>query len=116
MSGGREMPTALPPSNPAKLSNLGNRQTREMMPRRQVHGLTAPRAATQISCAHPKPHVAFAIEFFQRVQARTAEAGDVAPLGAHLLMGTDAPHKLANVTSTLNQGLIAPIKLICRVR
>ena len=49
------------------------------------------------------------------MQARTAEAGGVAPLGTHLLMGTDAPQKLANVTSGLDQGLIAPIELICRV-
>jgi ubiquinone/menaquinone biosynthesis C-methylase UbiE len=73
-------------------------------------------AAAGFEIGKERDRRAFAIDFFQRVQARVAEAGGAAPLGTHLLMGTNAPQKLANVTSGLDQGLIAPIELICRVR
>jgi SAM-dependent methyltransferase len=73
-------------------------------------------AAAGFEIGKERDRGAFAIEFYQRVQARAAEAGGAAPLGTHLLMGTDAAQKLANVTSGLDQGLIAPIELICRAR
>jgi ubiquinone/menaquinone biosynthesis C-methylase UbiE len=59
---------------------------------------------------------AFAREFFRQVAAHAAEAGAPPPLGTHLLMKSDVPQKLANVIGNLEQGLIAPVELICRAR
>jgi ubiquinone/menaquinone biosynthesis C-methylase UbiE len=59
---------------------------------------------------------AFAVEFFRQVVARAAEAGGPPPLGTHLLIGADAPQKLANVVRNLDQGLIAPVEMICRAQ
>jgi ubiquinone/menaquinone biosynthesis C-methylase UbiE len=59
---------------------------------------------------------AFAVEFFRQVVARAAEAGGPPPLGTHLLIGPDAPQKLANVMCNLDQGLIAPVEIVCRAR
>ncbi|KLK91326.1 hypothetical protein AA309_20975 [Microvirga vignae] len=55
----------------------------------------------------------FAIEFFKRMRARIAESGPP-PLGLHVLMGQDAPAKMANMLANLEQGLIAPVEMICR--
>ncbi len=57
---------------------------------------------------------AFASEVFERVRASAAAAGGPPPLGTHLLMKKDVPQKLANVMRNLDQGLIAPVELICR--
>jgi ubiquinone/menaquinone biosynthesis C-methylase UbiE len=58
----------------------------------------------------------FAREFFREVQARIAEGGGPPPLGVHLLMKSDVPQKVTNVMRNLDQGLIAPVELICRAR
>lgn len=58
----------------------------------------------------------FAVEFFRQVRVRIAENGGPPPLGTHLLLGSDAPQKLANVVRNLDRGLIAPTELICRAR
>jgi ubiquinone/menaquinone biosynthesis C-methylase UbiE len=55
----------------------------------------------------------FAIEFFHRMMARIAESGPP-PLGLHILMGKDAPSMRANMMANLEQGLVAPIEMICR--
>lgn len=57
----------------------------------------------------------FAIEFFQRMRARMAE-NRTPPLGLHILMGQDAPTKMANMLANLEQGRIAPVEIICRRR
>jgi ubiquinone/menaquinone biosynthesis C-methylase UbiE len=57
----------------------------------------------------------FAREVFREVQARIASAGPP-PLGLHILMKADVAQKIANVTSAVEQGLIAPIEFICRAR
>jgi len=57
---------------------------------------------------------AYAIDFFDRVQAMLAEGNGPPPLGTHLLMGENAPQKLAAVVDNLNRGVIAPVELICR--
>jgi hypothetical protein len=49
------------------------------------------------------------------MRARIAESGPP-PLGVHILMGQDAPTKVANMISNLEQGLIAPVEIICGVR
>jgi ubiquinone/menaquinone biosynthesis C-methylase UbiE len=59
---------------------------------------------------------AFAVKFFRQVVARAGEAGGPPPLGTHLLIGPDAPEKLANVIRNLDQGMIAPVELVCRAR
>jgi hypothetical protein len=59
---------------------------------------------------------AFAREFFRQVAARAAEDGGPPPLGVHLLMKSDVPQKLANVMRNVEQGLIAPVELICQAR
>jgi ubiquinone/menaquinone biosynthesis C-methylase UbiE len=55
---------------------------------------------------------AFAIEFFKKMQARVAESG-LPPLGLHIAMGTDFPHKVRNLVANLENGLLAPIEMIC---
>jgi ubiquinone/menaquinone biosynthesis C-methylase UbiE len=57
----------------------------------------------------------FAREFFRELAERTAQNG-VPPLGIHLLMKTDVAQKLDNYVSNLEDGLIAPVELICRAR
>jgi ubiquinone/menaquinone biosynthesis C-methylase UbiE len=55
----------------------------------------------------------FAIEFFRQLRARTAAAGGPPSLGLHLLMGTTAPQKIANMVDNLEHGLIAPTEIVC---
>jgi len=56
---------------------------------------------------------AFAIEFFKKMQARVAESG-LPPLGLHIVMGADFPHKIRNLVANLEAGRLAPIEMICR--
>jgi len=58
----------------------------------------------------------FARDFFREAQARTAAAGGPPPLGIHILMKTDTAQKIANVVRGLDEGVFAPIELICRAR
>jgi hypothetical protein len=55
----------------------------------------------------------FGIGFFQRMRGRIGESGPP-PLGLHILMGQDAPTKVANMLAGLEEGLIAPVEMICR--
>jgi SAM-dependent methyltransferase len=59
---------------------------------------------------------AYAVDFFGRVQAMLAEGDGPPPLGTHLLMGDDAPQKLAAVVDNLDRRVIAPVEIICRAR
>ncbi len=54
----------------------------------------------------------FALEFFRQMKARIAESGP-RPLGLHILVGADAPTKVANMISNLEQDRIAPVEMIC---
>lgn len=56
----------------------------------------------------------FAIEFFEAVKARMANADGPPPLGIHVHMGEDAPAKVTNLTSNLVDGLVAPFEFISR--
>jgi len=56
----------------------------------------------------------FAIEFFGQMRARAVRDGQP-PLGLHILMGTSAPQKVANMIENLERGLIAPAELIGKV-
>ncbi|HMR33372.1 MAG TPA: class I SAM-dependent methyltransferase [Geminicoccaceae bacterium] len=52
--------------------------------------------------------------FFREARARLAENGGTPPLGTHILMKEDVAQKLANVVANFENGLIAPIEIICR--
>ena len=56
----------------------------------------------------------FALETFQQMRARAASA-EVAPLGIHIVMGTDAAAKVRNMMANVTSGLISPTELVCRV-
>lgn len=56
-----------------------------------------------------------AIAFFHRMRARLADKGPP-PLGIHLLLGSSARHKLANMIDGLERGVIAPVEMIGRRR
>jgi len=55
----------------------------------------------------------FALESFRQMQAKAATG--VPALGLHILMGSDARAKVANMLDNLRRGLIAPTEIICRV-
>ncbi|HJQ55917.1 MAG TPA: class I SAM-dependent methyltransferase [Vineibacter sp.] len=56
----------------------------------------------------------FAIDFFQQMRARAAQAGGPPPLGLHLVMGADFAVKTANMIDNLQRGLIAPTEIVAR--
>jgi hypothetical protein len=56
---------------------------------------------------------AFAIEFFEKMQARVAESG-LPPLGLHIVMGADFRDKVRILVANLENGLVAPTEMICR--
>ena len=55
----------------------------------------------------------FASAFFQRMRDQAAQSGPP-PVGLHILMGVDAPRKIANMIGNLERGLIAPAEIVCR--
>jgi SAM-dependent methyltransferase len=55
-----------------------------------------------------------AVEFFKTLRARMAVGGVLPPLGLHLVMGSDTPTKVANMMSSIERGIIAPVELIAR--
>jgi hypothetical protein len=55
-----------------------------------------------------------AIEFFRQMRARAAASNGPPLLGLHIPMGASAPQKVANMIANLEQGLIAPTKIIGR--
>ncbi len=57
----------------------------------------------------------FALEFFKKLKARLA-AGEPPPLGLHIVMGKDAPQKVANMYAGLDSGAIAPVQMLTRRR
>ncbi|MCI4679208.1 methyltransferase domain-containing protein [Rhodoblastus acidophilus] len=58
----------------------------------------------------------FALDVFRRMQAPAAAGGGQPSLGLHILMGATTPQKIANTIAGLEQGLIAPMEMISRVR
>lgn len=52
----------------------------------------------------------FAVAFFDRLQA--SSAGGLPPLGLHIIMGANAPQKIANMVENVRCSRIAPIELI----
>jgi len=72
-------------------------------------------AAAGIDVLEERDCRAFALETFRQMRAR-AEGAPPAPLGLHILMGTNAGAKVRNMMANVTAGLIAPTELICRVR
>ena len=70
-------------------------------------------AAADFTIESERDRSALALEVFGRIRRRIAETGPP-PLGLHLVMGPDASQKIANVVAGLEQGVVAPIELICR--
>lgn len=58
----------------------------------------------------------FALDFFQQLKARTQAAGGPPPLGLHLVMGQEAPTKIANMISNIEAGRIAPVEIVAKRR
>ena len=56
----------------------------------------------------------FAVEFFDAMRAKTVAAGGPPPLGLHLILGNDAPTKLANMVGAIAASIIAPVEILCR--
>ncbi len=56
----------------------------------------------------------FAIEFFCEMRARAQLTGARPPLGLHIVMGTSAPQKVANMIDNLERALIAPTEIIAQ--
>jgi SAM-dependent methyltransferase len=56
----------------------------------------------------------FAIDFFASMRKKTTESGGPPPLGLHLILGPDAPLKIANMVEAITAGTIAPVEIICR--
>jgi SAM-dependent methyltransferase len=56
----------------------------------------------------------YAVEFFARLRQRPAPRNDPPPLGLHIIMGRDAPQKIANMIDAVNAGVLSPIELFAR--
>ena len=55
----------------------------------------------------------FAREFFAAMQQRAAQTDGPAPIGLHLILGADAPTKIANMVAAVTAGTLAPTEIIC---
>lgn len=56
----------------------------------------------------------YALEFFAFLRQRAAELGGPAPLGLHVIIGSAAPDKLANLIEAITNGTLAPVEITCR--
>lgn len=55
---------------------------------------------------------AFAVEFFERMSSRAGSQQSPPPIGLHLVIGQDAPAKLANLRAAVLAGTLAPTEFI----
>lgn len=56
----------------------------------------------------------FALDFFEKLQARIASSDGPPPLGLHIVMGETAPLKVRNMVANIAEGRVAPVELIAR--
>lgn len=54
------------------------------------------------------------LEFFRAAREKLGAAGGPPALGIHLLMGSNAAEKVANMTGNLNAGLLGPAEIFAR--
>lgn len=81
-----------------------------------VEEVTAYRAALEAAglvVTEERDRAAFAMDFFAALRARTTEAGGPPPLGLHVIMGSEAPGKIANMVEAVGAGVLAPVEVIC---
>ena len=55
----------------------------------------------------------FAVEGARALARRTSAAAGPPPLGLHLIMGLDAPTKIANMVAAVGASVVAPVEFIC---
>jgi len=70
--------------------------------------------AAGFSVAAERSRRDFALQFFEQLRARSRAAGGPPALGLHILMGTEARHKVDNMLNNIEAGVIAPVELIAR--
>jgi SAM-dependent methyltransferase len=56
----------------------------------------------------------FALETYRARVANLKERRGLPPLGTHILMGSTARDKIANMMTLIERGTIAPVEMICR--
>lgn len=57
----------------------------------------------------------FAVAFFAALRERAADRQNgPAPIGLHIIMGQEAPQKIANMMAAISSGTLAPVEMICR--
>ena len=67
---------------------------------------------TGFAIAKERSRREFAIEFFRQMRAQANETGGPPPLGLHILMGSSAAQKAANIIANLERGLVAPTEIV----
>ena len=81
-----------------------------------VEEVTAYRSALETAglvVTAERDRAGLAMDFFAALRARTAEAGGPPPLGLHVIMGSEAPGKIANMVEAVGAGFLAPVEVIC---
>lgn len=63
---------------------------------------------------HLRDRRAFAVEFFAAMREKSSSGDGPPPLGLHIILGHDAPLKIANMIDAIAAGTIAPVEIICR--
>lgn len=56
---------------------------------------------------------AFSLALWHQMRERVAKEG-TPPLGLHILMGSEAPRRLANALGAIERGVLAPIEMVAR--
>lgn len=63
---------------------------------------------------HAEDRRAFALDFFDKLRARTEAAGGPPPLGLHIVMGERFPDKIRNMVAGIARDMLAPVELLAR--
>ncbi len=58
----------------------------------------------------------YALQFFAEIKRRSADGGGPPPLGLHVLIGSEAPEKIAHMIGAISEGIVAPVEIVCRAR
>jgi SAM-dependent methyltransferase len=71
-------------------------------------------AAAGFQIEQERDRLEVARAFFRQERARAANGDAPSPLGIHILLKHDAPRILANVLHQFDEGVLAPIEIMCR--
>ena len=55
----------------------------------------------------------FARDFFAALKQHAAQTDGPSPIGLHLILGDDAPTKIANMVAAVTAGILAPTEIVC---